>query len=229
MLGNGAEQVLLGVGQTRTYLSGNKSSASNDFLRISSLNPLEDKLLLPGISVDYTLLSNQGSTELYTVASNTAHQSPDLMAVIDGLTGLSLGDGLFVYGSVALPDGPIPPRRNWSLDIDGSSKLEPQSDIALLLRFGLGTFPGASLQQDINNSEATRTDLQSINQVLTHGLQSGAADIDGNGTFEIFHDGLIALGYSIGITTTTMTSNSATRQSREELITYLASISPLGS
>ena len=231
VLGNGAVRVLLGSGDTPAYLNSTSAAASQDFLRIEGLAPAEDRLLLPGSQSDYQLSESLGSTEIYLSAAKSTHQNNDLIAVIDGLTGLSLSDNLFIYGSVAIPGATKPASSTWSLDIDGSSRLEPSSDIALLLRFGLGTFPGEALQQGISNPAATRTDLTAINQALASGISTGQADLDGNGGFEVMSDGLIAMAHSIGISANAiidanLISNTALRQSPQELGTFLDGITP---
>lgn len=114
---------------------------------------------------------------------------------------------------------------NEGLDIDQDGSEAPLTDGLLIIRHLFG-FTGTALSQGATGSDAQRTDPSAITQYLNDNLDT--LDIDASGDVTPLTDGLLIIRHLFGFTGTALTqgavSSAGTRQSSEDIGTYLASI-----
>ena len=192
--------------------SGDQSSLAASLQAFPGGDPLTGYPLPIGAPVFQALGSFTGST-----------------AVAFGSSTISSGQ-LLVADPVTLASTPAP----WTLDVDGSGRYEVASDARLLLRYGLGTFPGASLTAGSLDAESSRVDPSAILAELQRGVASQRADLDGNGRFTPLSDGLLALAYGgTGLISATsvppgLLAPDASRSSAASLWAHLQAVTPPG-
>jgi len=114
---------------------------------------------------------------------------------------------------------------NEGLDIDQDGSEAPLTDGLLIIRHLFG-FTGTALSQGATASDAQRADPSAITQYLNDNLDT--LDIDASGDVTPLTDGLLIIRHLFGFTGTALTqgavSSAGTRQSSEDIGTYLASI-----
>lgn len=102
--GAGADRFVLGDANWLGYDDNDPtSSGANDYARITDFNSNDDVIQLYGVQSDYVLVESGTDTRLFV---DKAGGEPDeLIAIIDGVTNLSLNSRAFVYVQPA-PAGP---------------------------------------------------------------------------------------------------------------------------
>ena len=108
--------------------------------------------------------------------------------------------GLSARGAVAghgLAGNPIAvQRRAWTLDIDDDGRIANATDGALLLRYAFGYEIGPDLIRSLIGASARRRSAEAIGAYLRDGVRSGELDLDGNGRFDAFTDGMMVIRYN---------------------------------